>query len=208
MRAALQCRHNSPTSSDHIPPTGVRELYGALLHYRNPPDVIDRQVQLIFLSARPASQQSRSIGDLRHKGAGFPVQGRFVMLYGKLLPDVMAAVDTRAMGHEKVRMWRLYRGLYPHFLYFFFGDTGQGDAETGEEMFGFRDPRDRPVAVFLHEVRPDTQIRTHKIGENYIYHNNYAEARAKAVQRGYLPAYYQQPLAKPAAPVAAPAGQP
>lgn len=185
----------------------MRELYSALLHYHNPPEVIDSQVQLIFLSARPASQQSRSIGDLRRKGAGFPVPGRFVMLYGRLLSDVVAAVDTHSMGHEKVKMFKLYRGLYPHFLYYFFGDTGQGDADTGEEMFWLPDPKDRPIAVYLHEVRPESQVRTRKIGGNFIYHNTYAEARTRTVHYGYLPNFYQAP--QPAAPQqAAPAAQP
>ena len=163
--------------------TGVRELYTALLSYRNPPETLNSQVQLIFLSARPQGAQSKSIADLRAKGA----PGHFIVLYGKLIPDILAAVDTLAMGKEKVSMFKLYRGLYPHFLYFFFGDTGQGDADTGEGMLSLPNPADRPIAVFLHEVRPPGVLKTRKVGDNYIYFNVYAEAHARAIGRGYLP---------------------
>lgn len=141
---------------------------------------------MVFLSARPKGKQAESAAELKLKGAGFPVPGRFVVLYGKVFADIIAAIDTHEMAQEKVNMFRLYRGLYPHFLYFFFGDTGQGDAEAGEMMFNLTNPADRPIAVFLHEVRPADKPRPRKLGDGFVYVENYQQARTKCIERGYL----------------------
>ena len=112
--------------------------------------------KVVFITARPAVLKSMTLHEFRRKLA-IPYIG---ILCGKTSDLLWAAFDRQKawakMAQQKYHNFDMISSVYPECKFLWFGDSGQGDLETGRMMVQ-RKP-EQMLAVYIHDVVESTGI--------------------------------------------------
>lgn len=158
---------------------GVTAFYRAL---DAGPAGTDARGDLLFLTARPALLENRTLKMLRGKGLGDAavLEGR----WGDLL-KLSERKRNAAIAETKLDSFMAHRNLYPEYGSVFIGDSGQGDALAGAEMV--KQAGAGMKAVYIHNVtHMDAAQRAQMAQQGIVVFDSYLDAALDAHARGLI----------------------